>query len=287
MNEFSMKEIIPLRYSCRHYEAEGIPASIIASLQNSIQSVRPGPFGTKIKISLTAAEKQDQTALRGLGTYGFIKHPGGFIIGTVQDSPTGMVDFGYMLEQVVLQATAIGLGTCWLGGTFTKSAFAKRVHKSKDEIIPAVIACGIPREDKRNSDLIRRQVKGDRRLGWDQLFFDQEMGNPLTKESAGAFQTVLEMVRLGPSASNKQPWRIIKEGKRWHFVCQRTPHYGKTNPILNLIGLADMQRIDMGIAMVHFAFTAEEEGIRGAWVQSDPGLSESQEGCEYIATWLM
>ena len=33
----------------------------------------------------------------------------------------------------------------------------------------------------------------------------------------------LEMVRIAPSASNKQPWRVVRDGPAWHFYCQRTP----------------------------------------------------------------
>ena len=38
---------------------------------------------------------------------------------------------------------------------------------------------------------------------------------------------VLEMVRRGPSASNKQPWRVVRAGERWHLYLQRTRGYGR------------------------------------------------------------
>lgn len=34
---------------------------------------------------------------------------------------------------------------------------------------------------------------------------------PLEKEEAGNYEAALEMVRIAPSASNKQPWRILKK----------------------------------------------------------------------------
>ena len=70
----------------------------------------------------------------------------------------------------------------------------------------------------------------DGRLAWERLFFDQAFGTPLTREAAGEYATPLEMVRLGPSASNKQPWRIVREGGAWHFYVQRNRYYPPGSP---------------------------------------------------------
>jgi nitroreductase len=61
--------------------------------------------------------------LKGLGTYGFIKGATGFIMGTVGHSEKNLEDYGYVMERAILFATDIGLGTCWFGGTFTRSRF--------------------------------------------------------------------------------------------------------------------------------------------------------------------
>ena len=34
---------------------------------------------------------------------------------------------------------------------------------------------------------------------------------PLTEEEAGDYQFPLEMLRLAPSAVNKQPWRVVAD----------------------------------------------------------------------------
>jgi len=285
MPDFSAIQTIRNRYSCRKYETQFIPDPIKQKLTDFFQQEQNPFFNTTPRLGLLAEENQDPTVLRGLGTYGFIKNPAGFIVGAVEESPEAMVDFGYVMELVVLQATDLGLGTCWLGGTFTKSTFAKKFDKQKNEILPAVIACGIPVEGSQETDLMRRQVRGGQRLPWSALFFDGEMQHVLAKEDAGPYQTALEMVRLAPSASNKQPWRVIKDGQNWHFILQRTPGYGKANPLLNLIGLADMQRIDMGIVLAHFELSARELGLSGGWLNNNPHLNDSYPGSEYILTW--
>jgi hypothetical protein len=122
------------------------------------------------------------------------------------------------------------------------------------------------------------------RLPWKDLFFDRQFGNPLPVEAAREYSTALEMVRLGPSASNKQPWRIVRDGGDWHFFIQRSLFYGPRS--LGLVGIADMPRLDVGIAICHFEFTARELGLRGSWRVADPGLELPGARTEYSATWV-
>jgi hypothetical protein len=93
------------------------------------------------------------------------------------------------------------------------------------------------------------------------------------------------MVRIGPSASNKQPWRIIKDGNRIHFYLQRTPGY-RESLLMRLITVADLQRIDMGIAMNHFEMTSLELGLKGHWEMSQPEIKIPDELTEYTASWV-
>ena len=93
------------------------------------------------------------------------------------------------------------------------------------------------------------------------------------------------MVRLGPSASNKQPWRIIKDGNAWHFYLQRTRGYGD-GLTFKLLRLADLQRVDMGIAMSHFELTATELGLKGQWVIQEPEIEKPDRLTEYTVSWV-
>ncbi len=86
----------------------------------------------------------------------------------------------------------------------------------------------------------------------------------------------LECVRIGPSASNKQPWRIVRNGDAFHFYLSRTPRY-------EMIKNIKLQNIDMGIAMCHFELSARELGLDGGWKVRDPGIPAGDR--EYIATW--
>ena len=93
------------------------------------------------------------------------------------------------------------------------------------------------------------------------------------------------MVRLAPSASNKQPWRLIKVGAAWHFYLRRTPGYG-SGIVARFLAKNDLQRVDMGIAMCHWELTAQEAGLKGSWANQNPGLALPDALTEYIVSWM-
>ena len=279
-------DIIRQRFSCRTYLEEPITAEKRQRLQTFIDSLQNGPFGGHPHFHLVIADKQDSHALKSLGTYGFIQGATGFIIGTLNTGEKNLEDFGYQMEQIILFATSLDLGTCWLGGSFTRSSFARKINAADDALIPAVTSIGeiANVEDARNG-LLRRQINADQRLPWEQLFFNQDFGALLTQKDAEEYATPLEMLRIGPSASNKQPWRVIKDGKCWHFYLQRTKGY-RQGTLIRFLGVADVQRLDMGIAMCHFELTAQELGLPGKWIIAEPPIEKPDELTEYTVSWV-
>lgn len=281
-------EIIKQRSSWRSYRDQTLDADMQKQLEEFMIKNNAGPFGTAARFSLVAAQPGDNETLKGLGTYGFISGARAFIIGAIKPSGKDLEDYGYLMEQIILFATSLGLGTCWLGGTFNKSNFAKKIEAKEDEIVPAVSSVGYITEKRNIRDRLVRWGAGSKmRHPWEMLFFHQTFNTPLTEQLAGAYAFPLEMVRLAPSASNKQPWRIVKElGKPvFHFYLQRTKGY-QNGAASQRFNLADLQRLDMGIAMCHFELTAKEMDLHGKWEiipQSDLALPERT---EYSVSWL-
>jgi hypothetical protein len=279
-------DVIRQRFSCRTYLETPIPTEKRQKLRGFIESMLNGPFGGRPHFSLVAADKQDSRALKDLSTYGFIKDATGYIIGTLDSGEKNLEDYGYQMEQIILFATSLDLGTCWLGGSFTRSSFARKISAENDALIPAVTAIGeiASVEDARNG-LLRRQINADQRLPWTQLFFNQRFGTPLAQPDAADYGTPLEMLRLGPSASNKQPWRVVKDGSAWHFYLKRTKGYPQ-GTLTRFLGIADIQRLDMGIAMCHFELTARELGLPGKWACAEPAIAKPDELTEYTVSWV-
>jgi len=276
--------IIEERFSCRTFVNTPIAETERRNLTGVVSSINTGRLGSPLRFELLAATEEDRSALKGLGTYGFISGSTGFIAGAVGAGERNLEDFGYRLEEMVLYASSIGLGTCWLGGSFSRSSFAARIALSTGESMPAVIAVGYISDRRTLMDrLIRWGAAPSSRLAWEQLFSDGSFGRALSTDAAGPYVTPLKMVQLGPSASNKQPWRVLKRGTDWHFYVQRSAGYRKRGG--GVLGVADMQRLDMGIAMSHFELTATEIGLRGTWAIQDPGIELPDELTQYSVTW--
>jgi Putative TM nitroreductase len=194
-------------------------------------------------------------------------------------------DFGHAMERLILTATGLGLGTCWIGGFFTRGTFSRRLAATRDERIPSVAAVGrIADRGAAEEGLMRRLAGGSRRKAWDELFFDGGFGTVLTAESADGYGPPLEMVRRAPSASNRQPWRVVRAGRSWHFFIRRTPGYPPPFS-RRFFGVEDLQRVDSGIAMCHFELAAREQGLAGAWVVRPPSIPLPDSLTEYSATW--
>ena len=246
---------------------------------------RTTPFGARPRFGLVAATQTDGRSLRGLGTYGFIKNPPAFILGAMTPSDYDLEDYGYLMEAIILFATSLDLGTCWLGGTFTKSSFARKMNLSAAETMPAVTSVGEYADpEQKRKGLVSRTAGADRRLPWEKLFFNFMLDVPLIRNEAAEYATALEMVRLGPSASNKQPWRIVNYNQFWRFYLRRTPGY-RSDPIKRILDLCDLQRLDMGIAMCHFELAARELGLKGGWAIEEELDKYPDALTEYVVSW--
>jgi hypothetical protein len=127
---------------------------------------------------------------------------------------------------------------------------------------------------------VRFLAKSNTRKAWEELFFLGDTKSFLPRNIAGAYALPLECVRIGPSASNKQPWRIVKETDRevFHFYISRTPGYAEKFLDVSL------QDIDMGIAMCHFEVALQEMNLKGSWQNVQP--ASPQRGLEYIMSWV-
>lgn len=281
----NITQVIRQRFSCRTFSNTPLPKKAIDELNHFIDQLPVGPFNSGARFRLLASQEVSNEELRHLGTYGFIQGATAFIVGATSESDNNLEDFGYLMEMIILFATGLGLGTCWLGGSFTRGTFAQKINSQIGEIIPAVSPVGemISRSAAREG-LLRKRINADQRLEWSRLFFQDDLSTPLSEQDAGIFLESLEMVRIGPSASNKQPWRVVKQGENFHFYLRRTKGYHE-GILQRFLGVVDLQRIDMGIAMCHFQLTNENNGINGEFECDQPDIVIEDELTQYITTW--
>jgi len=275
--DFPLEEAVKRRYSVRSYSDLGIEDIKLSSIRSFIETL-DNPFGKKVNFRFIDKEVTGQG--EKLGTYGVIKGAKRFIGASVLPGPLSLEALGYELETVILFLAHLGLGSCWLGGTFNRKEFARAMDIKDNELFALITPYGYAARTKNITErVMRSMVRADHRKEWDKLFFRDDFQTPLTKKEAGDFAFPLEMVRLGPSASNKQPWRLVLSGKTCHFYECRSLKYG------GLFSF-DIQRVDMGIAAAHFDLAVKEIGKKGFFDLSRRPDTVQPENCQYMFSWV-
>ena len=197
-----------------------------------------------------------------------------YVAGKVAKKAHAEEAFGFSFEKLVLFAWSLGVGTTWIGGTMSRGQFEKAAGLKAGEMMPCVSPLGYPAKKMSvRETLMRKGVKADERKNAAALFFDGDFSTPLTAENENVM-AALEMVRLAPSAVNRQPWRIVRIGSAYAFYLQHAKGYVSE-------ATGDLQKVDLGIALCHFM-----SGAEGECKLKDPGL-ETEKDLEYIATVVL
>ena len=124
---FDVKDTVTKRRSVRSYDSRALEQDTKEKILSYAEELE-NPIGPKIRIQFI----DKNTAANGekLGTYGIIKGADSFIGVTAVKEDYALEALGYEFEQIVLYATSLGLGTCWMGGTFKRAAFAAAMTSS-------------------------------------------------------------------------------------------------------------------------------------------------------------
>ncbi|MEG2290941.1 MAG: nitroreductase family protein [Clostridium sp.] len=258
-------EVIKLRHSVRSYENKSLSTEVLKQVEEYISNIE-NPFDIKIRIRLIESDSANKELK--LGTYGVIKGANYYLVAACAKENYNFEALGYVFEKVVLYCTSLGLGTVWLGGTFNKGNFASAMEIKENEVLPIVSPLGY--EGGRKSLLATMFGSNtNKRKSYGEIFFNDDFHTKLNKESSGEYYEVLEMLRLAPSAMNKQPWKVLKQNNEFHFYMD---------------GKLEMNRIDMGIALCHFHLTAKEQKLSGEFKIIDPKIDIKY---KYIISWVV
>lgn len=265
-------EIIQKRRSVRTFDGVPLKAEDAEKILAFAEKAE-NPYGLPVTWKILDAAEQGLSSPVIVGT-------DTFIAGKMRREPHAEEAFGYSFEKIVLFAGSLGVGTTWIAGTMNREAFEQAMDLAPDEVMPCVSPLGYPaRRMSVRETMMRKGVKADTRLDFEELFFDASFDRPLTPAAAGKLAEALKAVRLAPSAVNKQPWRCVCREGKVHF-------YEKSGKGFTAANGWDLQKIDVGIALCHFELAAAECGAGVSFELSDPGIP-APEGTRYIATWAL
>lgn len=273
-----MRDAIMKRKSTRTFTTDDLTFDEINEIRNLLEKYKEvkGPFGYSFDFRLYL-NKNEKGKGQKVGTYGMIKNMTAYITGVSLDVRNAIIDFGYVMELVILELTSLGYDSVWLGGTFNRGRFTKKLQPN--EIVPVIVPIGKGAEKRSFIDLrIRKSAKSDQRLPFGTLFqyFDEE--RDLEEIEDSRFIDVMRMVQRGPSASNKQPWRIFVADKHdtVYVYLKRTQGYGLS------LGY-DIQAIDAGIALAHLESGLKYYDFKFERVEETEDVFF--DGLEYIMTY--
>ena len=266
----NIRELVRARRSVRSFDSRELSAEDREKLTAFMEKIE-NPYDIPVRFRLLSARKSGLTSPVITGADCYV----GARVGRL---PGAEEAFGYSFEMLVLYAQSLGIGTTWIGGTMDRAAFERAMELREEEMMPCVSPLGYPAAKMSLREIaMRKGVRADHRAAFGQVFFDGDWQTPLTEEKAGHLRDALEAVRWAPSAVNKQPWRLVATEKAVHFYEQHSKGY--VSP-----ATGDLQKVDMGIALCHFALAARESGLRFHFERTDPGLP-TPDGTEYIASY--
>jgi nitroreductase len=240
------------RRSVRSYSSQAVEPG---SLERLLQLGRTAPHLTPVPPGIALVSGVDATRYvltHIVGSYGLVRNAPHLLVAAMpEETPRAQVDTGYVLQQVVLDATILGLGSCWVTGTYDAEHAGRAAGLEAGEVAGAVCSLGYPARggfDRLHDTAVRRLARGHRRKDLEEIVFSRRWGRKWSAaESDPRLVEVLECARLAPSAANRQPWRFIVAAERLSLVLT-SPSY-----------------FDAGIAMAHVTLSSRAVGCPGEW----------------------
>ncbi|MBQ8083285.1 MAG: nitroreductase family protein [Clostridia bacterium] len=233
-----MRKAIEERYSVRTFDPKPLSAEDVAFLEQRVAAINA-------KTGLNAVFLEDGSkAFSGFkSSYGMFRGVRSLILLKGDPSTPNLFEkAGYHGEALVLDLVDRGLGTCWVGGTFDKSA----LEVPAGEQFICLILVGYPGKIALKDRVLLARL--------------HDRYKPISERLTAVghvSQTVMngmESVRLAPSAANSQ-----------------TPHFNYDDGILTATAPEDSTfgLVDLGIAKCHFVEEAGgsfEFGLGGRWL---------------------
>ena len=240
-------EAIQTRISCRGYRETLLPEEVLAQLEEKLEALNAA---SGLRFCLCRSEDLAQPAVKLAGAmFSGRVYAAAALFGG--EDALSAEKVGYYGEDLVLYATQLGLGTCWVAGTYDAKSLS--AAPGPGEKLWSVIPLGYaPEKTPKKQSMIRAAIR--RRSRKLESFVESETPFASLPEWV---QKGAEAVSLGPSAVNQQPVNLLWREGRLFAKLLKDGH-----------GLG---HCDLGIAKKQFETGAAACGVRGTWQFGDGG----------------
>lgn len=218
---------IEKRQSRRTYSPEPIDERAERQLKQRI-----GQYNREGRLSVSWMDDGGAafTAMKSYGIFTNIRSV--IVLKGPRSTPDLRERLGYYGELLVLEATAMGLGSCWIAGTFDRNSELFRLDE-EEELVSLISVGNIQGAMSFKERLVYRTV-GHRRKPLESFYSADSPVPPW-------FLSGIRAVAKAPSAVNSQRVRF---------------RYSQEKVTASIPGNRETDPIDLGIAKLHFALAA-------------------------------
>ncbi len=247
---------ITSRISIRSYDPQ-------AASETELEAVRRFGEGAEaltpveMQFHLRTHEDMGKEVKGVIGDYGKTIRAPHYLVLAAREDDGYLTDAGFRFEQMVLEATRMRLGTCWVGLMFKEVSLRSFLGLDDSWRVIALTPIGRPADPTFVSRTLRSMVRAATRKPIEQIFFWQRHGGALPSGVVAdeRIGRIMEATRWAPSWMNKQPWFFILTGR--DVLVYKKRHQDREGK--------DYHLLDCGIAMAHLHLAAQAMGLGGQW----------------------
>ncbi|ABR49763.1 nitroreductase [Alkaliphilus metalliredigens QYMF] len=274
----SVKELIIHRKSTRNFSKKPIEESILNELKKQGQQSKA--LYEAISVTFEISKGKEITKKLGVttGYFGKLFEAPHYLVAITDTKEGYQENMGYQMEQVLLAAQELQIGTCWIAVIHHRQQINEFFNVPRGRTLLALSPIGSEVEPFGYKLLNRsKQSEPSIRKSLDEFVWIDSWDRPYNESKHGSldgFEAILKDAKLAPSWGNEQPWRVLIEGEQLHLY---TIPFKKDEESFN------PHKIDCGIFMYYIEALAKEVGIESNWSRESVTIV-SPKNFQYIAT---
>lgn len=227
------------RHSVRNYRPVPIPREKAEKLKAEIQMVNTHEAGLHFRLVI-----DDDAPFKAFDkSYGMFRNARHYIAAIVDKGVPDVVErAGFFAQQIVMKAVTLGLGTCYVGGTYSGGNVNVPLRAGQEVLF--LILTGVPDTIDKPRPMARLAMAfAHRKDGGPESFYIERQGETLEKaiKDFPVLKAGLEALVCAPSSLNKRPVRV------WIGTNEDSPVIR-----IGIPDIHDRQYIDLGIAKFNF-----------------------------------